>query len=477
MSQGIEDGKEDEVVSWLKAQLELKSQRQLGRDIKIDPSVISRNMRALRKKKGLAGPFRKRIQNMLEQERAAELHRQHLREQAEAEELERQEAIARERAAKLEAEREEEARAAKEKADREAEKAAAKMEAERERQQREFEKALFSSFEEWEAKFRAAGYMKEGQEVEGDADELFFAGISELDYVDVGTAAVALLPDDFVIWRDKTVAYFREGVSFRQRLQKRAVREGQSRPDMIGNFTALDVYYDPLPDRLWRYGRAGVKLIAEWRELTDAYGHLATGKLPKIVCPETVKCFARLITIEEMDEYSFQDSRLAPDARDRLKQLQRRATLPAIGLTTAGMTWSACKSAANWLVDEGWYWLGLTLLAAMAAAVVFGIGWGLVQLWNWGWSVGTDAVNWVSDNRKEFGLGLLLAAELAVLGGMAFWWVRSGGSGWAIVGRIGILICAALVVTAALVMLFMVGKTLHEMGVALQPYRQRILIP
>ena len=128
MAKGTEDGKEDEVVLWLKAQLELKSQRQLGLDIKIDPSVISRNMRALRKKKRLAGPFRKRIQSMLEQERAAELHRRHLREQAAAEELARQQEIARAREARLEAEREAKAKAAKAAAEREAEKAAAKPE-------------------------------------------------------------------------------------------------------------------------------------------------------------------------------------------------------------------------------------------------------------------------------------------------------------------------------------------------------------
>ena len=477
MSQSIEDGKGDEVVSWLKAQLELKSQRQLGLDIKIDPSVISRNMRALRKKKRLAGPFRKRIQNILEQEHAAELHRQHLKEQAAAEELARQEEFAREREAKLEAEREAKAKAAKEEAERKAKEAEAKRKADEARRQLEFEKALFSSFESWEEKFRAAGYLEEGQEVEGDADELFFAGISKLDYVDVGTAVVALLPDDYVIWRDKTVAYFRESVSFRQRLQKRAVRNGVAQPEMIGNFPASIVYYDPLPDQLWRYGKEGVKLIAEWRELTDAYGHLATGKLPKIVHPETVAGFERLLSIEETSGFDFQDSRLAPDARARLKRLQRRATLPAIGLTSAGVAWGATKFATHWFMDEGWRWLGWTLVAAMTAAVVFGIGWGLVQLWNWAWSVGTDTVNWVADNKKDVGLGLLLAAEITVLGGIAFWWVRSGGSGWAIAGRIGILICAALVVAAALAMLFMVGKTLHEMGVTLQSYRQSIIIP
>ena len=455
---GCTEGGKDEVVAWLEAQLEVKSERQLGREYNIDSSVINRNMRSLRNGKRLAGPFRKRIQKIIEQERADELHQQHLSEQAEAEELERREAIARARAAKLEAEREAKAAAAKEKADHEAAKAEAQKVADENRRWQEFDKIFLSSSADWEAKFRAAGYLEDGEMVEGDADELFDAWISKLDYVDVGVAAVALLPDDVVIWRDKTAAYFREGVPFRQRLQETAVQEGQPRPAMIGNFPSSDVYYDPLPDQIWRYGKEGVKVIAEWRELTDAYGRLGTGKLPTIVHPKTVAGFERLISIEEKSGYVFRDSRLGPDAHDRLQRLQRRAVLPAIGLTTAKMTWSACNSAAIWIAYEGVALLGVILFyVLLPVAVVLGIGWGMVQLWNW-----------ASGHWTEIGLALLIAAVLAAFVGMAYWWVKQADSGWAVVGRIGVIAGLLLAIAMGVVALVIIGSALHDLHDALQ---------
>ena len=59
------------------------------------------------------------------------------------------------------------------------------------------------------------------------------------------------------------------------------------------------------------------------------------GELPAFVHPKTVAAFERLVSIEEESGYDFKDSCLGPDARDRLKRLQRRAVLPDIGLTTA----------------------------------------------------------------------------------------------------------------------------------------------
>jgi len=442
-----EERDETEVIEWFKSQLEVKSPKKLARELGVNKSTVTRNRSRVRMGKRLATPFRRRCERRMDgEEREAE-------EKAAADEIARQEGIAREREAQRKADRE-----AKEKVDRVEEEAAAKKEEEEERRQQEEDEAWEEELQSWEEKLRAAGYVFEW--AEGDASDLLIAGITKFGYVDVGTAAVALLPDDVVLWRDKTAAYFREGVSYTLRLQERAIRNGQT-PEMIGNFPASDVYYDALPDQLWRYGEEGVKVIAEWRELTDAYGNLATGELPAFVHPKTVAAFERLISIEETSGYDFKDSRLGPDARDRLKRLQRRATLPSIGLKTAGMTWSACESAAIWIAYEGVALLGVILLALLAVGVgvglVFGIGWGLVQLWNWA------TYHWT-----EIGLTLLTVAALAALVGMAYCWVKEADSGWAIAGRIGVIVGLVLAVVTCFVALLMIGKVIHDLLDALQ---------
>ena len=84
----------EEVIAWLKAQLELKSQRQLARELGIYQSIVSRNVKGLREGKSLAAPFRKTIERAMEKERADELHQQCLKDQAEAANLKRQELLA-----------------------------------------------------------------------------------------------------------------------------------------------------------------------------------------------------------------------------------------------------------------------------------------------------------------------------------------------------------------------------------------------
>ena len=475
---GADEKGPDAVVAWLKAELELKSQRQLGRELGIDPSIISRNMKRLRKGKGMAAPFRKKVGGIIERGRADKLHRQHLEEQEEVAELDRQEAIEREKEGELEAEQQAEAEAAQREAGRKTKAAKAKREAEEAQRQRELEDDFIRSVEGWEDKFRAAGYMAEGEMVEGDAEELLLAGISDLNYVDIGVAAVALLPDDYVIWRDKTVAFFREGVPYTQRLKPTAVRNGQPRPAMIGNLPASVVYYDPLPDQRWRCGKAGAKVVAEWHHLTDTYGHLATGKLPRVVHPETVAAFERLIHIEEHSGYTFEDSRLGPDARDRLKALQRRAILPAIVITATDITWDASKVTARWFCSVGWKWLAIAVAALVAIAVGVGVAWGMWEALKWWWGVFTNWWTWSKANGEVLLLGGVILAGI----GEAVWWVwpKRGDTGGKVFLRVGVVMLVVLFVGIVVTGAIIAAPAFKEIAAAIDSYdlyNQTIVIP
>ena len=483
----------DPAIAWLKAQLKLTSARQLGLKYEIDRTVITRNMNDYRDGKGLAGPFRKRIEAIIEQERLEEMHRQHLAEQAAAAELERQEELAREAEAKERAEREAAGAKARKKAERDARAAAAKAKADQDRRQQEQDAVVYRAIKGWADLFREAGYLPAREMVEGDAEELFLAGVSKLSYVDIGVAAVALLPDHIVVWRDKTAKFFREGVPYTQRLQPTAVRKGQPRPEMIGNLPASVVYYDPLPDQLWRYGKEGVEIITEWGRLTDTYGHMATGELPRVVHPETVAAFERLIDIEEHSGYVFEDSCLGPDARDRLKALQHRAVLPVIGLATTGITWAvtkfatkilwavtkfttkvawaATKLSAHWFCSEGWKWLAFIVIALLSIVVVYFVAIGVWEVLKW-----VEA--WIKANQ---GVSILGGAIFLGVGAVVWWiWPKRGDVALDVVRRVGAVMLVAVAlgifITGAVITVSAVIE-MAALSEAFAPYWQNIYIP
>ena len=468
----------DPVVEWLEAQLELMSARQLGLKFGIDPSVITRNMRNYRKGKGLAGTFRKRIEGILEQERADELHRQHLADQAAAAELEQQQAMIRAMEAQLEDELEEEKKKTRKKAEREARETAAKEKADQERREREQRKAVVNALEAWRGKLQAAGYLAEGEMVAGDAEYLLQAGISKLDYVDIGVAAVALMPADYKFSCGLNADHFRAHVTSEQRLQASAVKKGEARPLFIGIFPTSDVYKEPHPDELWRLGKEDAELIAEWRRLTLEYGYLASGKLPNFVRPETVSGFERLVSIEETTDYDFRDSCLGPDARDRLKRLQRRAVLPAIGLTATEITWNASKSAASWFCSDGWKWLAIAVVALVAIAAVVGVAWGAWEVLKWMWGLLTDLWTWSKAN-KDF---LLLGGLILLIIGQVVWWVwpKRGDTGDKIALRVGVVMLVVLFVGVVVAGVIIAAPAVKEIAAAVKsfdPYHQSIRIP
>ena len=104
---------ESEILEWFKAQLAVKSQRQLADEIGINPSIVNRNFWRMKRGEPLTEPFREHIERILDALRQEKLRQQRQTDLAEAEAKVEAEA-------KAEATRIRQEMAAREKADRDA---------------------------------------------------------------------------------------------------------------------------------------------------------------------------------------------------------------------------------------------------------------------------------------------------------------------------------------------------------------------
>ena len=420
-----------EVLAWFKAELEIMSGRQLGLKMKIDPSIVTRNTRRMRRGQPLTKPFRKKIEAILEEKRKERLRQKHVEDQA---------AAAAEAKGRAEAER-------KAEAEQEAErKAEAKRRVERRgralggiifaiRKARRQRRAALLAITPLLERLREMGILASWNEdnLPGDARELVDAGITDFPYVSQEMMIVALAPDDYLFPCGLTAGQLRKGVTWRQRLQKTAVLIGQPRPKFIGIFPALCVYLHPLPGELWRYGPDIAKLIEEWRELVWRFGHLAAGRLPLFVSPEMVRGFERLIEIEEASGLEFVDSCLGLDAHDRLKSLQRRAALPAFKRKMDGLL----GDVGDWYSEKGKEFPKRLIYAALLLPGIVGLAMIFLELLSLVGMRLDVAHTWLEESGMWSADGAILAVlALAIaLGAVAWVWRREGESRWKVAGR------------------------------------------
>lgn len=135
---------ESEILEWFKAQLDLKGQRQLAREMGINPSIVNRNFKRLKNGEPLTKPFRQRIERILDalrqeklrQQRQTDLSEAKAKAEAEAERA-RQEEAAREKAARDAAKRQESAKSARDAAGRHTKATAAHIKAVLQKRERE----------------------------------------------------------------------------------------------------------------------------------------------------------------------------------------------------------------------------------------------------------------------------------------------------------------------------------------------------
>jgi len=449
-----------EVLEWFKAMLAIMSGRQLAKEMGIDPSIVNRNHVRMREGRPLTKPFRRQIEGILEGERQKKIQQKRAEDRAAAKaEADRQADVDRETESKRTVERQGKTVGGILFAI-----GTARRMREEEEEKAEQRKASLLAITPQLEKLREMGILTSWDEdnLPGDAGELVDAGVTAFPYVSPDMLLVALAPDDYVFPCGLTAAQLRKGVTAQQRLQPTAVPEGQPRPLFIGVVPASYVYRKPLPGEIWRHGERDAKLIVEQRSLTQTYGHLASGRLPLIVSPETAGAFERLIEIEETSDLEFKDSVLGPDARDRLKRLQRRAIAPAIGAVTGETIAGAVKGVAGWTVREGWQWaLGL-LVVAIALSVAAGIVWGVVEGIKLAGEGFRSVAGWIGENKRTAIDGAILLVLYLALAGLALWWVwrKDGESRWQVAGRVTLV--ALLVVFGLGVGL--VGTTLLKAG-------------
>ena len=227
---------ESEVRDWFRRQLSRRNSggrkvvlRVLAEELGVNKSTISRNGSALRSGETLASPFYALAEARLVAERLDVLRVRHLRLLAES----------REEASREEARRAEEARIASAERARDrnrrlsmtthALETVSRLEAVRYQRLA----AARAALDPWFETLRAAGILAPGDEtLYGDALDLIEAGITDIHYVDVGVAAVALAPDGYVFECGLTAAELRSGLTAQQRLQPTAVPDGD---DLAGD--------------------------------------------------------------------------------------------------------------------------------------------------------------------------------------------------------------------------------------------------
>ena len=466
-----------EVIAWFKAMLAIMSGRQLAREMGIDPSIVNRNHVRMREGRPLTRPFRRQIEAILERERQEKIRLKQAEDQAAAKaEADRQADVDRETKSKRTVERQGKTVGGILFAI-----GTARRMREEEEEKAEQRKASLLAITPQLEKLREMGILTSWDEdnLPGDAGELVDAGVTAFPYVSPDMLLVALAPDDYVFPCGLTAAQLRKGVTAQRRLQPTAVPEGQPRPLFIGVVPASYVYRKPLPGEIWRHGERDAKLIVEQRSLTQTYGHLASGRLPLIVSPETAGAFERLIEIEETSDLEFKDSVLGPDARDRLKRLQRRAIAPAIGTVTGEIIAGAVKGVARWTVRESWQWaLGLLFLA-IALSVAAGIVWGVVEGVKLAGVVLGAARTWLVDNGLwSVDSAILAPIAIIMMIVVACWvWRREGESRWPSMLRFSAVVLVLVSIVSVLTGIAIGVKAIHDVIVASGGLSQSIYIP
>ena len=371
---------ESEVRDWFRGQLSRRDargwkvvQRVLGEEFGVDKSTISRNGKALRTGEPLASAFYDLAEARLVAERLEVLRVKHLRLLEKSQEDARCEEARRAEYARIA--RAESARAGKRRlsATNRALRTVECLEARR-RQRRT---AARDALEPWIAILRAAGILDPDDEaLYGDARELIEAGITNIQYVNDGVAAVALAPDDYVFECGLTAAELRYGLTAEQRLQPAVVLAGEDMLEITGGVPAFAVRRVPLPDEAWCYGEDAAAMMSEWRRLIEVCAVLATGELPRIASRDEFRNFERLVRIEHKGGYTFEESVLGEDAERRLRQMKRRAVLPSV---ITGAT-ELAGGGLRWLLRRGWKYAAYSVLAFVLILAVAFLTWGAWEL-------------------------------------------------------------------------------------------------
>ena len=119
----------------------------------------------------------------------------------------------------------------------------------------------------WIELLKAAGIIDpDDDELHGDAHWIIENGVTNLHYLSLGCAAVALAPDNYRFEGCyKSAARLREGISPEERLNADA-GVLRPRPENYGIRNARSLGFRYYPDAIWFYGKEDFDLIETWRK-------------------------------------------------------------------------------------------------------------------------------------------------------------------------------------------------------------------
>ena len=117
-------------------------------------------------------------------------------------------------------------------------------------------------------------------------------------HLDEGAELVAFSPEDHPFSSGQTAGELRKDVSYRLRMQKKAVPDDAIWPPMIGRRRSDLITRQPDPDERWFWGRHS-DLIARWRDLRSFTSTWrSAGRLPRLPSDIDVSWLEELIRIE-----------------------------------------------------------------------------------------------------------------------------------------------------------------------------------
>ena len=416
----------DEVLNRKRPNGKPMGQREMAGELRVDQSTITRNARRFKKKIAnyIANPIARKggkdfplgektydsIEKVLRKEKIAELRRRRLQEQKEARAADdaRREADRQQRQANFDIQRR-----ADEKRDRQAQLA---REAEEIRCD-----GVIAALEPIYERFRADGRLlaADGVYYGDDGDLIETADPEDIRYVDDGTAAVALLPEEHLFPCGWTAAELRAGVLATLRLQPMAVPKGTPRPEYIGK---RDAYFVPrvlYPDSPHFFSEDYADIMTR-RRMNKACRALALDPLPVAIAPEVAESFKAFVTFDQqLRERGFRFEASCLDGCDverRLREINERTILPIAG------------AAAMVGLKRTLKWTGVAALILTVIGIAVTDAYLLVreavelfqQLKDFAAPHATTAVGWLDEAKPILGGGAAAAGAVALI----WWWFK-----------------------------------------------------
>ena len=321
----------EEVLQWFREKLRLYdgkeiTLREIANELGVNKGTVSRNRKRFLRDKTVAKAFYNSIHKLLTTQRLDAKYEEERREREEAEEIRAQKA-------QNQADRQEQEAEANREAEQNKQEKADRIADALNRQDQEQREASLKALGPWRKIPVAAGIVAPDDDtLYGDGPKIVADRVTDIHFVDEGSAIVALTPGSYRSECDHTSTVHRARITDKLRRQPTLVPKGEPRPEYIGYRNAFYVPRVLCPDSRAFYGEDYPEIL-EWQRLTEECRPLTEGSMPLVVQPEAVEKAARLLKLDQNSRYTFEGSIFRyisnPDAW--LRSLSLRSIAPIAG--------------------------------------------------------------------------------------------------------------------------------------------------